>query len=279
MDTGSSHSVPRLLSALASHGLGPEDVRYVCPTHVHLDHAGGAGQLMQLCPNALCVLHPRGAPHMVDPSRLIAGSLEVYGQELLTELYGEILPVAAERVQEVADGDTLRLGGLELEFIHTEGHARHHYCAIDRANGAIFSGDTLGISYREFDSENGAFVFATTTPVQFDPDAWQRSIERIAGYELGNACLTHFGQVTPVGPLLDQLSKSLDDFVALARELAKAPQRTAAMRKALLALLNRRLDEHGDQHTPEERAALLEMDVQLNVMGMEVWLDRMARNG
>lgn len=276
MDTGTSRSIPRLLAALEAQGLGPECVRYVCPTHVHLDHAGGAGQLMALCPNARCVVHPRGARHLIDPSRLIEGSRAVYGQAVLDQLYGEILPIDEDRMIVVEDGARLRLDRLELEFVHTEGHARHHYCAIELDRGHIFTGDTLGISYRDFDTGQGAFVFATTTPVQFDPAAWRQSIQRLENYRLETACLTHFGQVGEVPSLMAQLSRSLDDFEALALSLADSPRRTEAMSEALLDLLCRRLDEHGDGHTRAERETLLHMDVWLNVMGMEVWLDRRA---
>ena len=274
IDCGLSSSVPRLAAALTKAGLRPEHVDWICPTHVHLDHAGGAGQLMRLCPNATCVAHPRGARHLIDPDKLIAGSVAVYGEARFKEIYGEILKIDAERVRVVADGDRLELGRRELEFIHTEGHAKHHYCVIDHSANAIFSGDTLGLAYPRFAGPAGPFIFATTTPIQFDPDAWFKSLDRIEASGLDCAYLTHFGRVTDMASLFRQLRQSLTDFVALARKLERAADRTAEMQSALFRLLCRRLDEHGDTHSEDERRQLLAMDVELNVMGLEGWLER-----
>ncbi len=276
VDCGIASSVPLLLAALEQAGLAPEAVDWVCPTHVHLDHAGGAGQLMAVLPNATCVVHPRGARHLIDPAKLIAGSVAVYGEARFREIYGEVAAIDPARVLIVEDGSRLALGRRELEFIHTEGHAKHHYCVIDLERSAIVSGDTLGISYRCFDTDEGAFVFATTTPIQFDPDAWLKSLDRIERYGLQAAYLTHFGCVTTMPSLLSQLRRSLTDFTALAREHAAVPQRTARMRSELFELLCRRLDEHGDTRDEASRRELLDMDIELNVMGLEVWLDRLA---
>ena len=171
VDTGTSRSVPLLLEALTSRGLAPEDVEYVLVTHVHLDDAGGAGELMAALPRATAVLHPRGARHMADPARLIEGSIQVYGEELFRSLYGRIRPIPEDRIRTVRDGDTLELSGRTLEFLHTEGHARHHYCILDHGSRCIFAGDSFGLSYRELDTDKGEFIFPSTTPVQFDPEA------------------------------------------------------------------------------------------------------------
>src|SRR5262249_7769502 len=152
-------------------------------THVHLDHAGGAGLLLQSLPNARAVIHPRGARHLIDPAKLIAGSIEVYGEQKFRELYGDIVPISQERVWIAEDGLRVTLGGSrELELIHTPGHALHHYCIVDRAAQAIFSGDTFGVSYREFDTARGEFIFPTTTPVHFDPVALHGSVDRLMSY-------------------------------------------------------------------------------------------------
>jgi glyoxylase-like metal-dependent hydrolase (beta-lactamase superfamily II) len=162
VDVGTNASVPYLLSALAELGIEREAVDYVLLTHVHLDHAGGAGALMRELPHAVAVLHPRGAPHMIDPTRLIAGSRAVYG-ERLEALYGTLLPIPAERVRVVEDGERLTLGGRTLELIHVPGHALHHYAVIDEAHASIFAGDTFGISYRALDNEHGAFISSIRT--------------------------------------------------------------------------------------------------------------------
>src|ERR1700758_2121824 len=152
VDVGTNSSVPYLLAALDELGIARSAVDYVLLTHVHLDHAGGAGRLMRELPGARAVLHPRGAPHMIDPSRLIAGSQAVYGEARFARLYGELIPIPRERVHVAADGERLTLGARTLELIHTPGHAMHHYAVVDAAHAGIFPGDTFGISYRALDT-------------------------------------------------------------------------------------------------------------------------------
>jgi glyoxylase-like metal-dependent hydrolase (beta-lactamase superfamily II) len=131
VDTGAAPAAPLLLAALDELGISREQVDYLFLTHVHLDHAGGAGQLIAALPNARAVLHPRGAPHMIDPTKLIAGSIEVYGEELFHELYGELLPIPADRIVVTEDRMRIQLGRRTFEFIDAPGHARHHHCPID----------------------------------------------------------------------------------------------------------------------------------------------------
>ena len=131
VDTGPNTAVPLILAALAELQVAPEAVRFLFLTHVHLDHAGGAGALMRALPNATCVVHPRGAPHMIDPARLIAGTRAVYGDELFSRLYGEILPVARERIVIAQDGQRFELPGRVFETVHTPGHTIDHLCLYD----------------------------------------------------------------------------------------------------------------------------------------------------
>ncbi|MDX1509360.1 MAG: MBL fold metallo-hydrolase, partial [Woeseiaceae bacterium] len=141
VDTGANNAVPLLLDGLRQQGLGPDAVDYLFLTHVHLDHAGGAGLLMRELPNAVCIVHPRGARHMIDPSRLIAGTEAVYGVERTRQMYGDILPIAAERIVEPADGEWFELEGRRMQAIYTEGHAKHHYVLHDPASRGVFTGD------------------------------------------------------------------------------------------------------------------------------------------
>ena len=174
IEAGTNNSTPRLLETLQSRGWNAGQVKYVIVTHVHLDHAGGAGSLMQSLPNATLLVHPYGARHMIDPARLEAGSRAVYGDELFDRLYGELVPVPEARTRAMQDGETVGLGSRRLRFIDTPGHARHHFCVHDSQTNGWFTGDTFGLSYREFDTSNGAFMIPTTTPVQFDPVALKR---------------------------------------------------------------------------------------------------------
>jgi glyoxylase-like metal-dependent hydrolase (beta-lactamase superfamily II) len=274
VDTGPAPAVPRLLAALDELGLAREQVDYVFLTHVHLDHAGGAGQLMQALPNARAVLHPRGAPHMVDPTRLIAGSMAVYGEALYRQLYGELLPIPAERVLATEDGQRLKLGRRTFEFIDAPGHARHHHCPVDLDLREVYAGDNFGICYHEFDTAAGPFVLPTTTPVQFEPDALHATIDRLLGYRPRRIYQTHFGPVTDVERLARDLHASLVELVRIARRHAQAPDRRALIEADMFRWFSVRLDEHGYAGDLARRHAFLDPDVQLNTAGLEVWLNR-----
>ncbi len=278
IDTGIPRSVPAALDALAARGLNPGQVDYVIVTHVHLDHAGGAGRLLQACPNARLVVHPRGARHMIDPSKLLAGVAEVYGKEEMSRHFAGVLPVPAARVIEAPDGFSLTLNGRPLLFLDTPGHARHHFCVIDERAAAAFTGDTFGLSYREFDTGRGAFIFPTTTPVQFDPPALHASIDRIALQHPRQLFLTHYARVTDVPRLAADMHELIDAFVALAEDNRDAGSaRRQALIDAQAGLLWPRLEAHGTRLSPAEALALLHDDLVLNAQGLEVWLDNQAR--
>ncbi len=279
VDTGTSHSVPLLLAALDQQGLSVNDVDYVLVTHVHLDHAGGAGHLMAACPQATAVLHPRGAPHMADPAKLEAGSRAVYGDDRFEKLYGEIRPIPDARIRTVADDEIIEWAGRSLRFIHTEGHARHHYCIVDEASRGVFTGDSFGLSYRELDTQAGHFLFPTTTPVHFDPEAAHAAVDRILSFDPDWAFLTHYGRIPDPAGVAGQLHGDLDAFVAMARAAAESDDVTARLTEAMTRHLFQRLDAHGFDPDPRRRMDLLEPDIKLNVQGLEVWLARSQRTG
>jgi len=165
IDVGTTYSAPRLIASLEDLGLTPEDVKYIIPTHVHLDHAGGAGEMMRLCSNAKLIIHPRGARHMIDPTTLRAGAVVVYGEEIVQKEYGHLVPISQDRVVEAPDAYEVDLGERKLVCIDTPGHAKHHMCIWDEKSKGIFTGDTFGLSYREFDTEKGSFVIPSSTPI------------------------------------------------------------------------------------------------------------------
>lgn len=280
VDTGTNHSVPRLLAAVEHAGLAPEDVDHVIVTHVHLDHAGGAGLLMRSLPNATLVAHPRGARHMIDPSMLIAGATAVYGPEEIARSYGEIVGIPAERVVQTSDGMTLAFGGRELQFIDTPGHAMHHHCIWDAKSRGFFTGDTFGLSYREFDTARGPFAMPTTTPVQFQPEALKRSIERMLAYEPAAMYLTHYGRIEDVQRVGRSLLAQIDGIVAAARGLAGSAGTPAARHEALKRALGEAqvasLREHGVELPREAIDDLLALDLELNTQGTAIWLDRVT---
>jgi len=157
IDTGTQYSVPQVEDSLSKLSLDYRNVDYVVLTHIHLDHAGGAGALMALCENATLVVHPRGARHMVDPAKLVAGASAVYGEEEFGRLYGDITPVDAHRIVEPQDGEIIDFAGRPLLFLDSPGHASHHHCIVDINSHSVFTGDTLGIAYPALRTEDTLF--------------------------------------------------------------------------------------------------------------------------
>ena len=275
VDTGVNDSVPMLLDALRRQDLDPGDVDYVFLTHIHLDHAGGAGLLMQQLPNARCVIHPRGARHMMDPSKLMAGTRAVYGDEATAKLYGDVQPIAEARIDIPEDGTTYSLNGRELQAFFTEGHARHHYCLSDPQSQGVFTGDSFGVSYRELDTAAGEFIFPTTTPVHFDPDEAHKSVDRIMGYAPERLYLTHYSEVRNLDRLAADMHQGIDTFVAIAKEHAEAEDRTTAIQEAIFEYFVAGLTAHGFAGDRDAMWSILHPDVNLNTQGIEVWLDRL----
>jgi glyoxylase-like metal-dependent hydrolase (beta-lactamase superfamily II) len=274
VDVGPGNAAPILLETLRQKGISGEDVAYVIVSHVHLDHAGAAGSLMRALPNARLVVHPRGARHLIDPSKLVAGAAAVYGEDAMAAKHGEIVPVPAERVIEADEGFELSLAGRMLRFIDTPGHARHHFCVYDERSAGFFTGDTFGISYREFDNDRGPYIFPTTTPVQFDPVALHTSIDRLMGFHPERMYLTHFGCVASVARLAGDLHRQIDAMVDAAERVADAgPERHERLKDGVRQVMLAALEEHGNPVSGEQALGLLAMDIDLNAQGLGVWLD------
>ncbi len=274
VDTGTSFSIPGVVAALKHKNIATEDLAYVILTHIHLDHAGGASECMRLFPNARLVVHPRGASHMVDPARLVAGAIGVYGEAEFRRVYGEIYPIDANRIIEAPDESRIDLNGRSLLFLDTPGHARHHNCIYDERSQSFFTGDTFGVSYREFDVNGLEFVFPTTSPVQFDPVAAHASIDRVMGYQPRYAYLTHYSQIAN----LAHHAKSMHDLIDAHVEIAQAVKHDEANRQSVISdalskLLLQRLSEHGCRLPQVEIDELLSSDIRLNAQGLIHWLD------
>ena len=262
-----------LLATLEEKNIDAADVDYLFLTHVHLDHAGGAGLLMESLPNAVAVLHPRGARHMIDPTKLIKGAKAVYGEEDYFRQYGNIRPIPGDRVVVADDRQDFSVGGRLLTSVYTEGHARHHHCFADPSSGSVFTGDSFGLSYRELDTENGEFIYPTTTPVHFDPPEAHRAIDTILGFEPRQLFLTHYSRIVDIERLAADLHRRIDDFVDIVTANANEDRRTEKIHADMYDYFIREVRNHGFEGTDDDIRAVVGKDVILNTMGLEFWLD------
>lgn len=274
VESGTVYSVPALLSALGQLGYTRGAVDWVMLTHVHLDHAGGAGALLQALPNSRLLVHPRGMRHMIDPSKLWEGTIAVYGEEFARKAYGELVPAPAERVVAAEEGLEVEFGGRVFQVMDTPGHARHHVCYFDVASHGWFTGDTFGLSYRETHVGERAFVFPTTTPIQFDPVALHASIERLCECSPRHMYLTHYSRVGDVLRLAADMHRLIDAMVSVAetaRPLAGQAQ-YAQIREGLETLLREEAAQQGWAAQDDAAVALYAGDLDLNAQGLQVWL-------
>lgn len=272
VETGCHKGVPHMLAALEKLGVPRENVDYVIPTHVHLDHAGGSGGLIEALPNATLVAHPRGVKHLIDPAKLRAGTIAVYGETTFKQIHGDIVPIPEARTRAGEDGDVIDLNGRPLTIVDAPGHAYHHFAVWDEQGGSLFTGDTCGIAYREAFVGEEPFLFLTTTPTQFDPEGYHASLDRFAALNPTWLCLTHFGPLVYKSTYVDLLHRQVDAYLEIAKNASPGENRTGAIQEALADLFMERLRGMGSPLTREEMVALHEMDLELNAQGLEVWL-------
>ncbi|MBF0622210.1 MAG: MBL fold metallo-hydrolase [Magnetococcales bacterium] len=276
IETGHANAVPRLMDALEYRGLSPNTVDYVIVTHVHLDHAGGAGALLEKLPNALLVVHPAGAQHMVDPSRLIAGTRVVYGDDQFQKNFGSVVAVDPSRVIAVPDGYLLTLGDRQLTILDTPGHARHHICIWDAYSRGLFTGDAFGLSYRAFDGLEGPYIFPATTPIQFDPMTAIQTVDRLSALNPTQLFLTHFGMINWNTVVRDAMITQLK-MIQSWRERTEwrgqtGPQRRRWIEAQVKQWIVEGLRTHMHGALTAQDRTLLNMDMELNAQGIDCWL-------
>lgn len=265
IETGTSRSLANITATLQDLSIDTEQIRYVVPTHVHLDHAGGAGALMAMCPNATLLIHPRGARHMIDPGKLIASAMQVYGERAFNKLYDRIMPVPRDRVSTLEDGDEITLGGRKLRVAHTRGHAEHHFCLFDEVTAGWFSGDMYGVSYPSQRFSSGDFVMPATTPTQFEPELYKASVQRLVAAQPRCFYLTHFGELAFAERQAEQLLRQLDGYAQLATDSGVA---STALTSAVTDITRRELATLLPDETASACVERLAMDIQLNVQGI-----------
>lgn len=257
VETGSQTSVPVVLEALSGLGLGPDDLAGIAVTHIHLDHAGGVGDLARAFPNATVYVHPVGARHLVDPSRLVASAGRVYGEALDT-LYGRLDPTPEARIRALEDGEEIPVGpGRVLTAVHSPGHASHHLALHDSETGVLFAGDAAGVRLPDV-----GVLRPATPPPDFDLDLAVRSLHAFAARRPSSLALAHFG-VLDGDPqeILGEAEDVLREWAAVAES---AWQRGDDVAAALAAAFGA---------DPSETMAILN-GVHSNAAGLKRWLDK-----
>jgi glyoxylase-like metal-dependent hydrolase (beta-lactamase superfamily II) len=213
VDPGPSTTLDRLLSVLEEKGIRVDDVTHVLLTHIHLDHAGATGTLLDRNGCIEVFVHEAGVQHMVDPSRLLASAGRLYGADM-QRLWGEVRPVPRERVRVLQGGESIVVAGRTLEVAYTPGHASHHVSYFDQASGVAFVGDTAGIRRGA-----GTFVMPPTPPPDIDLEAWRASADRILAWNADTLFLTHFGAFRGARMHLQELFERLAEWSRLVRRL------------------------------------------------------------
>ncbi len=284
IETNTNYAVPRVLGTLDRLGIPKDRVKYVILTHIHLDHAGGSGELMRNLPAAELVVHPRGRKHMIDPEKLIKSVKQVYGEARYKELYGDIVPVPKERVKTANDGDTLRVGSRELRLLDTPGHARHHHIVVDDKTASVFSGDNFGIGYPRLDFGPGArrLVFPSTAPTQFEPEKALETYDRIIGLRPSRVLLTHYGVLADAAAAHDQLRGWIEFSVEIAEKRYGEGHRENKLTEILRQDLWARFENlitgaRGAGPTTDEKEWLA-MDMEINAQGLAHYIHKRHSN-
>jgi glyoxylase-like metal-dependent hydrolase (beta-lactamase superfamily II) len=213
VETGPATSAGAVLDGLADLGMGPQDLAHIVVTHIHLDHAGGAGRIAPRFPNATIWVHERGAPHLADPGRLVASAARVYGEDRLRTQFGPVDPVPSERLRSIGEGDVIPLGDRQLEVLYTPGHASHHVSLVDSLTGAVFTGDALGIHLPDV-----RVLRPATPPPDIDVEAGVASIERIRQRAESFLMFSHFGPVPEIDELCGIAASRLRHWAGIVRE-------------------------------------------------------------
>jgi len=267
IETGTSHSLPYLQQFLTDLKLSADQVKYIIPTHVHLDHAGGAGVMMQACPNAQLIIHPRGARHMIDPTKLISATKEVYGEQLYNKVYGEIPAIDETRVIAAQHESSFYLDDRELVIVDTPGHAYHHFCVVDSFSQGIFTGDTFGLSYPNLIYQHKRVVLPTTTPIHFNPEALFNSIDLLMSFQPEKMYLTHFNMLPDPSSVVDQYRKSIEDFIELTENIKPVDDSFLAdMMNEMGKMISNQFEFSQDLIINQ-----LAMDIKLNSQGLAFW--------
>lgn len=273
IETGAANSHDALIHGLSALELRPADLAHVIVTHVHLDHAGGAGQMMAKATNADLVVHPRGARHMADPSKLWAGASEVYG-ERANSLFGAMVPVPADKICTQAHGSKLAIGKRTLQFFDSPGHAKHHFTILDELSDALFAGDAVGICYPDALTHFGYdFILPSSSPIDFDPAAVHSTLTMLEQLPFTWVYHAHFGR-SPKATAIEETGRWVDMFAALIEEIYTPHVEIDTIEQALRTLITTTLRSEG--HALGDMS-FLDMDMKLDAMGLKFYEEKRRR--
>ena len=214
---------------------------------------------------------------MIDPNKLIMGATAVYGKEKFKDYFGEVIAIDEKRVITADDHFEIELADRTLKFLNTPGHARHHFCIVDEQTKSIFTGDTFGLSYRQLDTKTGAFILPTTTPVQFEPEPWYASLDKILAHKPKNIFLTHYGRVTEIERLAQELRHDIEKYVKITKQYLNVEASEDKIRKDINEYLQERLTANYSVNEVKQFTQFLQPDINLNAAGLKVWLSRLEK--
>lgn len=277
IETSASPSIPFILQGLKQLNVSPESIQYIIVTHIHLDHAGGAGLFLQHCPNAKVVVHPRGARHLADPTRLIAGAKAVYGKQF-NDLFEPILPIPEERLLTKKNKEKLKIGdNFLLTFYDTPGHANHHLSIYHPHVNGMFTGDTVGVKYPELAKEGIEFCLPSTSPNQFDPDKTLTALALYESLQLDVIFFGHYGQSLNPPLMYKQVRTWLPVYVELATEAYEAHNNWDDRVQATIGKITEKVRRHLDGLGIEQNHdvyKILSLDIEVCSMGLIDYLQK-----
>ena len=277
VETGPGTSVEPVTAALGSLGVAPDDLAHIVLTHIHLDHAGGVGRLSERFPRATVWVHQRGAPHLLDPARLVASTARVWGEIEMRELFGPTEPVASGRVRPLEDTDTIALGDRDLLVLETPGHASHHVALVDSRTGSVFTGDALGIHVPDL-----PVLRPATPPPEFDLERYVDSIERIRKAASSVLLFAHFGPLDEVDATCDLAIRRVRDWAGVVQEGVRAgndpDELVARLETAALADIETGAEAALDLEQLEDRLRLLS-SIRMNAQGLARYWEKRRDRG
>ncbi|MEH7350987.1 MBL fold metallo-hydrolase [Gottfriedia acidiceleris] len=279
IETSASPSHEYLLKGLKELQISFDKIKNVIVTHIHLDHSGGAGLLMEKCPNATLFVHPKGARHLEDPTKLIASAKQVYGDDF-DRLFNPILPIDPTKIYQVADGEQLVIGkNRKLTFLHTPGHANHHISIFDSSSKFMYTGDTLGIYYPQLQKEIGTFILPSTSPNQFSYEATLSSSKKIQEYNPNAICFGHYGLTRDTNFVYESLKLYLDRFIKLTATTIEENKEKAFYEKSRIlseALYNEVKQDLQKKNIDESNPVfqIIKLDLEVSAMGLVLAMDQ-----